>query len=241
MKRIAYIIFALMFFSLLITNSYSSEKLFENKFDALKVDPKQEYWKVIFTFGPGGDNEVPYLLQYIDDENRNIRFNSIVMLGKWFLSYDSKEQLIIQYWKETDSQIKLLILSSLEMLITNLSESKEFFNSVIQNEADPKARDFALESLNMLDDLPSMIDEFKKDKEIDSKKFKKEYKKIYKSYGTEGSYKRLYEYSSFANESDLKSLKIRILKRYSDEALYDYDKINDIIMKNRFIKDKQEI
>ena len=84
---------------------------------------------------------------YIDDENRNIRFNSIVMLGKWFLSYDSKEQLINQYWKETDSQIKLLILSSLEMLITNLSESKEFFNSVIQNESDPKARDFAQESL----------------------------------------------------------------------------------------------
>lgn len=239
MKRIVFIIFAHMFFLLLITNSFASEKLFENKFDALKVDPKQEYWKVIFTFGPGGDNEVPYLLQNIDDENTNIRFNSIAMLGKWFLSYDSKEQLINQFWKENDSQIKLLILSTLETLITNLSESKQFFSSVIEKESDPKVRDFAQESLNVLDKLPNMIDGFQKEKEIDSKKFKNEYNKLFKSYGTEGNYERLYKYSSFENERDLKLLKIRILKRNSDEALYDYKKINDIIMKNRFIKENQ--
>jgi hypothetical protein len=84
-----------------------------------------------------------------------------------------------------------------------------------------------------------MIDGFEKEKEVNQKKFKSEYNILYRSYGKSGSYEKLNRYSSLANEKELKLLKIQVLKRNSDEALYDYQKINDIILENRFISAKQ--
>jgi hypothetical protein len=126
MRKIIICILVLILCGSFICCTYASEKLFDNKYDALKVDPIEEYWMVVFTFGSGGESEIPYLLQYIHDENRNIRFNSLVMLGNWLLAYDCKEQLVDLYWKESDQEIKLLILSNLERLITNLRRVKSF-------------------------------------------------------------------------------------------------------------------
>lgn len=239
MKRILFTVFVIFFFLILFTKAYANEKLFETKYEALQADFRKEYWKVIFTFCPGGDSEIPYLLQYIDDENRNVRFSSILLLGKWFLSYESKDQLMNQYWREKDPEIRILLLSSLEILITNSNESREFFSSVVEEETDPKIKEFAMEALNIISELPSMIDGFEKEKEVNQKKFKSEYNILYRSYGKSGSYEKLNRYSSLANEKELKLLKIQVLKRNSDEALYDYQKINDIILENRFISAKQ--
>jgi hypothetical protein len=221
----------------LITMTHAVEKLFENKLDALKADPKEQYWMVVFTFGPDETEAVPYLMKYIDNEDKNIRYNAIIMLGNWLLAYESKEQLKSCYWKEKDPEIKVLLLSCLESLMTNLAESKEFFTSVTTKETDAKARDYAKETLSLFDTYKTNMGDSLKNKEINPEKFKTEYKLLYKSYGQEGQYENLMKYSTFKDEGSLRRLKERILERESDEALHDYKKINYIILMNRFIKD----
>lgn len=221
----------------LITMTHAVEKLFENKLDALKADPKEQYWMVVFTFGPDETEAVPYLMKYIDHEDKNIRYNAIIMLGNWLLAYESKEKLKSYYWKEKDPEIKVLLLSCLESLMTNLTESKEYFTSVIAKETDVKAKDYARETLSLFDKYKINLGDSLKNKEIDLEKFKAEYKLLYDSYGQEGEYENLMKYSTFKDEGLLRRLKERILERESDEALYDYRKVNYIILLNRFIKD----
>lgn len=221
----------------LITASHAVEKLFENKLDALKADPKEQYWMVVFTFGPDENGAVPYLMKYIDNENKNIRYNAIMMLGNWMLAYESKEQLKNYYWKEKDPEIKVLLLSCLESLMTNLTESKQYFSSVTAKETDAKAKDYAQETLSLLDKYKTATSDCLKNKEIYPEKFQAEYKLLYDSYGKDGEYENLMKYSTFKDEGVLRRLKERILERESDEALYDYKKVNYIILMNRLIKD----
>jgi hypothetical protein len=222
-------------FVFLVSNSAAArEKLFTDKFEALKVDPKEFVLIAIYTFGSDEKEEVPYLLKFIADEDKNIRFNAIMMLGKYILDYESKEQLKKLYWQEQDLDVKLLILSSLETLIVDLDESKQFFEAVIATETDGKEKEFAQATLSRLEQYKEVINRYFTKKEINSTKFQAEYKTLYDSYGKEGQYEKLFIYSDQKDESDLRRLKERILERESDEVLYDYEEINAIIAMNRY-------
>jgi hypothetical protein len=108
---------------------------------------------------------------------------------------------------------------------------------VAKNEPDKKVREFARESVDLITEFSGTMEKLRKEKEIDQKKFENEYRVLNDSYGTEGDYIKLLKYSSLENENELRKLRVRILERNSDEALYDYKKINDIIGFNWLLND----
>jgi hypothetical protein len=65
--------------------------------------------------------------------------------------------------------------------------------------------------------------------------FQHEYGRFFKSAGKKGDYKALASASTVEDEPKLKALRERILQRDSDEANYDYQKVNEIILMNRMV------
>jgi hypothetical protein len=60
----------------------------------LEVDPNEEYWKPIFIFRKMGDLGVPYLLDKIEDQNKNIKTNAILLLSRWLIAPDAAQPLL---------------------------------------------------------------------------------------------------------------------------------------------------
>lgn len=204
--------------------------------DILKGDAKQLYWQSVFVFGQMGDKSVPLLLKNINDRDFNVRANSIHMLGRWLMAPEATNQLEARYWAEQDKELRGLILSSLERTITDLSKMKGFFKNVAGREKDSDLRRFAQEVLDNMRQLQASNASYKKEKKISKIAFEREYAALYKTAGKKGDYKVLAISSSYENEKRLKTLKDRILQRGSDEAFYDYEKVNDIILRNRLVK-----
>ena len=202
----------------------------------LKGDAKQLYWQSVFVFGKMGDKSVPLLMRKINDKDYNVRANSIHVLGRWLMAPEATNQLESQYWAEQDKELRGLILSSLERTIMEFSKIKSVFKNVTDKEKDLDLKRFAQETLDNMGQLQSSIASFKKERQISKVAFDREYATLYKTAGKKGDYKILASSSSYENEKQLKTLRERILQRGSDEAFYDYDKVNDIISKNRLAK-----
>lgn len=203
--------------------------------EILKLDPKQYYWQSIFVFGKYGDRAIPFLLEKANDSNKNIRSNSIMVLGQWLIAEEAVNALKKQFEEEKDPKIRLLILSSLEKTISNLEEINEFSQEVLKKERNDEVLKFAKETVNNREQMSNYLKTFEKEKKTDRNLFESEYRKIYSSFGKEGNYNILGSTSTKADEEKLKRLKEIILQRNSDECFYDYQKINNIIMLNRFI------
>lgn len=201
----------------------------------LKKDYKKYYWQQIFCYGKMGDKSIPILLKKINDKDANVRTASIALLGQTLIAEEAAKPLAARYWKEKGSQIKLLILSSLEKISSDLTEMELFFKKVVEKEKDKDAKVFAEETIANLGKYRDKINEEKAKRKENLELFKKEYNQLFKSMGHKGSAERLGVYSSIENEPELKKLRERILLRNSDECFYDYDKVNAIIMLNRLI------
>ncbi len=201
----------------------------------LKKDYKQYYWQSFFCFGKMGGKAVPYLLSKISDPNRNIRFNSISLLGQILIATEAAEPLAKRYWLEKDPEVQNLILSSMEMIVPDLGEMESFFNEVVEKEKNQKLKKFTEETIENMDSYRQRFMDFKEKKRDDRQLFKAGYAVLYKTAGTKGSIEKLGLYSDDEDENILKGLRIRILDRNSDECLYDYREINTIIMLNRLI------
>lgn len=200
--------------------------------EILAVDPNQEFWKPIFIFGKMGDLGVPYLLDKIDDDDVNIRTNSISQLGQLLTAPEAAQPLQEHYWVEEDPGIRGLILSSLEMIAPDLETMRSFAEEVINKEKDPDLVNYAQETIDSLPDMRTRIDSFISEKNISSVDFKAAYNALYDNYGY-GDKKSLANTSTFEDEAKLKKLREKILQRDSDEALYDYFEVNEIIRLNR--------
>ncbi len=91
--------------------------------------------------------------------------------------------------------------------------------------------------------IPKMKDEIaefsKSQKNKDA--FNQEYDKLYKGNGHGGDYEVLKTNSLPEDETKLKVLREVILQRNSDEAFYDYEAVNGIIVMNRLIKANEEV
>jgi hypothetical protein len=202
----------------------------------LKGDAKQLYWQSVFVFGQMGDKSVPLLLKNINDKDFNVRANSIHVLGRWLMAPEAANQLETRFWVEQDKELRGLILSSLERTLVDLSGMKSVFKNVAGKEKDADLKKFAQETLDNMSKLQASIASYRKEKRISKTDFDREYASLYKTAGKKGDYKVLAVSSSYENEQQLKTLKERILQRGSDEAFYDYEKVNDIILKNRLSK-----
>lgn len=203
--------------------------------EILKKEPAGYYWQAMFVFGKYGDLAVPFLLGKINDKDKNIRTNSIMVLGKWLIAQEAAEPMRKQFREEGDPDIRGLILSSLEMISSSLQEVKAFSQEVLKKEKDEKVTKFAKETIDGYTEMEDLVNLFKSKKKNDRALFRSEYQKIYSSYGKEGNYDELSFASTRADEQELKRLKEKILQRDSDECFLDYKKINMAIMLNRFM------
>ena len=200
----------------------------------LKKNYKQYYRQQIFCFGKMGDKAIPFLLDKITDSNSNTKFAAIVLVGQVLLAEEAVKPLAERYWKEKDPITKKLILSSLERITSDLTEMERFFNEVAKKEQDNDAKQFAEETIARLGTYKERISRLKAAKKDDRQLYQKEYDTFYISYGR-GNIETLGIYSSIKDEPQLKKLRERILLRNSDECLFDYERVNNIIMFNRLI------
>ncbi len=203
--------------------------------EILRKDPKEYYWQPIFIYGKMGDKAIPFLLERIASEDRNVRYHAIHIVGHWLIPPDAVEPLQERYWEEEDSELRQMILASLERVTVELDMMKRFCEEVVAREKDEKLTQFAEETLEILESLKSNIDSYRREKSLSPEDFKREYDRLYKSFGKEGDYEILIRTSSYSDEPALKKLRERILRRDSDESFYDYQDVNQIIRFNRYL------
>jgi hypothetical protein len=201
--------------------------------EILKMDIKEYYWQSIFVFGKMGDKAVPFLLERIGHENRNIRANAINVLGQWLIPPEAAKSLQDRFWTEKDTELRSMILSSLERTITDFTKMKATFEQIAAKEKDKEILKFARETLGNMDQMKADVAAFAQKKQPSATSFQREYTQLFKSAGKKGSYEVLGVSSTGQDEPKLKALRERILQRDSDEAFYDYQKVNGIIMRNR--------
>lgn len=210
------------------------EKALPATMEILKKGSKY-YWQSIFVFGKMGDKGVPFLLTKVNDPDRNVRVNVINLLGKWLLAVEAESALRNRFWQENEPAMRGLILSSLEYVTVDLDANNRFSTEVLAREKDPDVRKYAKETIDCSKEIIAKLIVFKKGKRISSGKFDKAYDEIYQSVGKRGDYRLLSKASNLDDELRLKTLRERILQRNSDESFYDYDKVNHIIMYNRWL------
>jgi hypothetical protein len=202
----------------------------------LKKDPKAFSWQNMLIFGTMGDKSVPFLLGKIGDPDLNIRWNTIYLLGQWLVAPESVRPLQDQFWKESDLEIRGLILSSLEWISGDLKLIKDFFENVVSKGKEKELVQFASETLKNLNGMEAAVNSFEKSKKVSERMFREQYESLYASAGKTGDYQALSVASKPEDEAKLKKLRERILQRDSDEAFADYKKVNEIIIFNRLMK-----
>ncbi|ALC18208.1 hypothetical protein DSOUD_3494 [Desulfuromonas soudanensis] len=201
--------------------------------EILKQDPMTYYWQSIFVFGKMGDRAIPFLVERINSKDRNVRANAINVLGQWLIAPEAAPNMESRYWVEDDIELKGTILSSLEKTIPDLAKMKSVFDQIVTKEKNDQLLAFSRETLNNMEMMKTAIADFAKKKKSSAEVFQSEYAKLFNSAGKEGNYEAIGVYSTKNDEQKLKALRERILQRDSDEAFYDYQKINDIIIRNR--------
>jgi HEAT repeat protein len=208
--------------------------------EVLKQDYPKFYWQPIFVFGKMGDKGLPFLLKRIDDPERNVRAHAINVVGHWLIEPAAAEPLLERFWKEEDPELRVMILGSLEKAISDLGEQQRVFEQVVAKENHTNVVRFARETLAHLSRVKGQMAALAKKRRASAAAFNREYTKLYESAGHKGEYEALAAASTAADEPKLKALRERILQRNSDEAFYDYQKVNNIIMQNRLIKNAAE-
>lgn len=206
----------------------------------LEQDPQKYFWQPIFIFGKMGDKAVPFLLSMTTNGNRNVRANAYAVLGNWLIPTEATKSFEQHFWIEKDKDVRRLVLSSLERLIDDLDHMKAFFAEVVTKEKDPEVLAFARETVDGMGKMRKKVDEFVAEKKRSPQSFAKAYDELYESLGKKGSYDVLAASSSVQDEAKLRALRERILQRNSDEAFYDYQNVNNVIIMNRLMDRMQK-
>ena len=204
--------------------------------EVLGQDPKEFYWQSIFVFGKMGDKAVPFLLTRLNDKDYNVRANAINVLGVWLIAPEAGKSLQDRFWAETDAELRGIILNSLGRTFADPAQFRAVLEQVVANEKDVKLVTHARKAIDGIDEMKAAIAAFAKAKRVSAASFQNEYAKLFKSAGKKGDYEALFVSSTADDEPKLKTLRERILQRDSDEAFYDYQKVNNIILRNRMIK-----
>lgn len=210
--------------------------------DILRLDPEEYSWKSKFVYGKMGDKAVPFLLAKINSEDLNVRTHAISLLGGWLMAPEAAQALRERFWVEQDAELQVRILSSIERTVFDFDQLKEYFEQAKAKGKNESAIKFAGETLAGIDAVRTAVAEFVGKQKVSQSDFDREYSRLFKSAGHEGDYDVLGTSSSLKDEPRLKKLREHILQRNSDESFYDYEKVNNIIMFNRFaarMKDKK--
>jgi HEAT repeat protein len=209
------------------------EKALPETDEILKLDIKNYYWLPMLVFGKMGDKSVPFLMGKINDPDLNVRANAVNLLGQWLLSTEAAQPMFEHYWTEKDTGISGMILSSLKDIVPDFSIITKYFKEVVGREKNEELLNLAQKTLDSMNNMKADVESYMKKKKVSDEAFRKEYERLFKSAGKDGDYEILAASSTLKNEPELKRLRERILLRNSDEAFYDYRKINVIIIENR--------
>jgi hypothetical protein len=193
------------------------------------------YWQRYFFFGRMGDGCVPYLLTRINDSDIVVRANAIGILGQWLIAPEALKPLSERFWKEDSEEIQVQILNCLELLNYDIDDVVKFSGEVMSRSRGDRVKKFAGETIKGRSGMEKGIAGYRLTKRVNKKIFNEEYDKLYRSSGKEGDFQALDISSSIDDEPGLKALREKILSRGSDESFYDYEKINKIIIINRYL------
>lgn len=199
----------------------------------LRLDPEKSAWQSVFVFAAMGDTAVPFLLSKIADPDVNVRTNAIAVLGIWLLAPEAGPALTRAYFGEASTQVRALILGSVQRTIADLGELRRFLERVVATEQEAQLLTFARETLTGLDGLAADAARFRSKRTEPTQPFGEVWGQLYRSAGRKGDYDALAAASTVGDEASLKLLRERILQRRSDDALQDYQKVNRIILRNR--------
>lgn len=205
----------------------------------LKEDPDKAYAESVFYFCAKDASAVPFLLEKLSDADAPVRRNAVHLLGKWLITPQAIEPFKALYFKEPDFLIRKSILDALQILIASPDRAKAFISEVVQKEQNSKLNGYAQVMLEGFDQKRETFLEGLQTITPDAVKFKKEYDPIYLSASQGATIQgrdldRLLRFSSPADENALKALRIKLLKGKSQEALFNYQKINSTILLHRY-------
>lgn len=214
-------------------HKYAKALPFSTQF--LKEDMEQSYWMLIFIFGKYGNSCIPFLMGNVNNKDKNIRYNSIYLLGNILLYDQLVPELWKQYGNEKDADIRKLIITVSINLLHDKNAVFEFLEKVLKTEKDKAIVELAQKYRDDRANIENQIHEYKKSKKINKKDFEKQYDRSIKSFGKECDFYALGIVSDVNDENRLVEVRENLLVRSSDECLYDLNKINIIILYNRLI------
>lgn len=195
-------------------------------------------WQRRFVFGKLGDVAVPFLLTKIEDTDQSVRQNAIALLGIWLMVPDVAKTIQGRYALEKDPNTRKLIVLALERVQLDTDALLRFYTEIAATEKDSAVSACIREAISVIESLPKDLASYQAKKKVDSVTFEKEFAKLDTSSGMEGDFNTLGQCSSVEDEPKLKTLREHILRRSSDEAFYDYEKVNSMILFNRLLASK---
>ena len=204
--------------------------------EILQQDPKKYYWQIIIIFCKMGDKAVPFLVSKINDSNVDVRINAANVLGKWLIAPEAAQPLLDQYRREQDLRVRGLILIALERIIPDVAKMKLTFEQIAADEKDENLLNYARVTLSNIGLIESRLAEYAKKKQNSAFLFERDYDELFKSEGRNGNYELLAIFSTAKDEPKLKKLREKILTQDSEATFNNFQKVNDIIMRNRMIK-----
>ena len=210
----------------------------EQAVELLKLDPSSKSWQAMMVYGQLGDVGIPVLLKKVNSEDKNERINAIYILSNWLMALEAAPVLKARYTKETDPQIKMLILRQIVNVSPDMASAIRFHQSIVKSESDANLKALSEGTVAQQKNVFDAVAAFKKQKVDDSKKFQQQYQLAYDSYGHDGDFKILSSCSKAADNEKLKKLRERVFQRGSDESFYHCESLNHIILLNRFMDQK---
>lgn len=197
-------------------------------------NPDDDYWQRYLVFGKMGETAVPFLIAKIDDENPDVRINTIELLS-WLNVPEAAQILLDHYWTEESPVARELILITITGTVSDLSQVKTIFEKIVAQETMQEPFEYAQETLDLLPSLQSERDLYLSAKNISAVDFQQAYATLFETAGLRGDFELLERSSSLQDEGALIKLRERILLRNSDECFEDFMTVSRIIMMNRFV------
>lgn len=202
----------------------------------LKLDQYKSKYRAAYFYGVMGEQSVPFLINKLEHYSAVVRKNAAMMLGQWLLAKEATRPLISRFAEEEDPDVRKQILDSLERTMVDLRALEQFMKKVAKEDKDYHVEKFARESIHNMERMRKAVEDRSRQRRPDEVVFKKAYDNAYLSKGKGGNYRLLGLASDHGDEQALALLRARILKRGTPEAVYDAQKVNRIILINRFIK-----
>ncbi len=204
----------------------------------LKEDMNESYWKMMIVFGKYGSACEPFLMDKINDADRAVRYNSIFLLGNVLLYPGIAPVVIKQYGDEKDVETRKLMLTVAINLLHDMDAVFEFLKKAAETEKDKETAEMARKYAADRAMVEKKIADYRVAKKVNRKEFQKEYDKSMKSLGKECDFYAVSILSDIGDEGRLVRMRENFLLRNSDECLLDLNKMNLLILYNRFIVKK---